>query len=157
MPQSSESSMPRALHSAALIVQGAVLLVLGFAGVIKLLDLPSFSADLATWDLLPEFVKSIAVFCVPVLEVGAALAFVAHFRTGAALSATAMLTAYLVVALVHLHQVNPPKCHCFGVVEQYFAALAGMKGVAVRSGTLLVLLTAATLVGAEQARKRRTE
>lgn len=121
--------------------QGTVLVLMGTAGVWKFFDLEQFASDLDTWTHVPQALRSLAIWAVPAAEMGLACAWLCGWRRSALSTlAAALLAMYVVVALVHSHLAVPPRCGCFGLMDQYFIKMTGVRSVALRSGGLLALL-----------------
>ncbi len=99
-----------------------VMAVVGLAGLMKLLDLGEFDRSLATWVLLPPWVRMVAAPSVPFVEVFIAASwFLAPGRRWVVHGALGLLALFALVYALHTLTVGPPDCNCFGPLARYQA------------------------------------
>lgn len=107
-------SLPRRITS-GYILTATPMLVIGFAGVMKLADLWLFQNALTTWTLVPAALLRPLTLLIPTTEVTIAglwlLGINRAFVEGAALS---LLVIFGGVLSAHFLLAQPPDCGCFG-------------------------------------------
>ncbi len=124
-----------------------VALVLLVAGVSKLLDVPAFEDALKTWQFVPSAFARPAALIVPLVEVLSAGAWLLRLWPLPGIIATGgLLVVFSSFRGVHLVFAEPPKCGCFGPIQQFYAGLGEAEVVLVRNGVLTGLLILGVLL-----------
>lgn len=122
-------------------VIGAVMAVIGGAGLLKAVDLPVFLDTVETWTLLGPVTRWTAVIGLPPAEMLMAMLWFAGVRrTWIEASAASLLVVFGLAYGLHLLLAKPPSCGCFGLVDEYFKSLSEGRGALWRNGIMLALL-----------------
>jgi len=97
-----------------------VMVIVGFAGVLKFLDLRGFDESLDTWVLFPPSVRSIATYTVPTVEVFISASWMfGPRRRWVVATAASLLVVFSGSVAAHALSVGPPTCRCFGLLARY--------------------------------------
>lgn len=123
-----------------------VMVLLGVAGVLKLLDMDGFRQSLETWELVPSPIRIAAAMLVPTIEMALFLVWLSGYRRRlAALCAITLLACFAGVFAVHIVLVEPPECSCFGLLRRYGARREQAALVLLRDAVMLAGLLPALL------------
>jgi len=108
------------VQSGARYLSDVVMLILGAAGILKLVDLAQFSESLQSWILVPGVLRALAVIFVPIVEVLLCILWFGRVRRQlVAIGAVGMLVLFSLVYAAHLVLVGPPECRCFGLMHKF--------------------------------------
>lgn len=122
---------------------GGACFVLAFAGAGKLLDLVAFQDSLATWRLLPEWLRWIVVMALPIAEMSCLLLWsTPRRRLAGEWLALFLAIAMLLTSGLHVLLGEKPTCNCLGVLDQYFRFMASTKTLVWKSAAIGALLVA---------------
>lgn len=131
----------RRTHTAGLWLTAAVFVIVGLAGLLKALDLPVFLDTVQTWSLLSGPVRWGVVFVLPLAEMILPIVWFAGIeRRWLERAIAALLVGFAAAYSAHLALTEPPKCGCFGLVDEYFNGLAAGQAALWKNGALLGML-----------------
>ncbi|MCL4221518.1 MAG: hypothetical protein KJZ65_09105 [Phycisphaerales bacterium] len=120
-----------------------IFLILVFAGIVKLFDVPAFAEALLTWRYIPSAAILPLAYAVPLVELTVRMLWFLRLGERAAVCGGGVLL--LLFTATYLFQTRdlgpPPDCGCQGKVIRYEAQQAAISGLVMRNGSLLVLLT----------------
>lgn len=124
-------------------------IALGLAGVGKLVSMQLFESSLATWTIMPPYLRTVIMHLIPGIELGIGVAsLIRPFRLAAVLVAVVLLFAYSAAWIIQYWVGGPPTCACFGL------QLAWTEGrhesiVVLSRNSLLILWCVAALIGGQ--------
>lgn len=148
------ATAPVIRHGLALFAAGLVAVVFLVSGVLKLVDLTEFASSLSEWAVIPPWVRLLAVYAVPPIEVSLGGLWLIGYRRRLV---SALVGGVLVVVTgVYGIQVvlgEVPDCGCFGRVMAYENAKQGAVFVIGRN-VILIALLGASLVATGATRGR---
>jgi hypothetical protein len=122
------------------------MLLLGLAGVSKLVDLSAFASVLNDWNAFPKWARTFAVGTVPVLETGlAGLWLIGTKRRMTALAAAILIVALSAAILYQFRFGAPPSCGCLGRIGQYLRELESFHAALWKNGLLVASLTVSAI------------
>lgn len=110
----------RCFDLVALGVLHASMAMACLAAIGKLVDLPAFVGSMSTWRMIPAWARVPLATGVPIVEVGASLAWLlGMWRRGALVVVWVGLLAVTGVYGAHVALATAPECNCFGVLLRY--------------------------------------
>lgn len=128
-------------QKAGWLMVAAVMAVIGAAGVLKAADLAAFHDTVQTWQLLGPVTRWTVVLTLPVVEMVMALLWflrVEPRRMEAV--AVVLLVAFAATYGAHLALTEPPRCGCFGLIDEYFKGLSVGRAALWRDGAMIATL-----------------
>ncbi|HRJ48993.1 MAG: hypothetical protein KF787_06555 [Phycisphaeraceae bacterium] len=138
----------RCLHATGTLLAGAIVLVIGFAGIAKLLAIDQSIEDMAAYSIvqLPGPVVGSGMLLLSAFEVliGAAW-FYSPARRVAQVAALLLLGVLVVGLSVQIRYSNPPNCGCLGLLQRFETLSTDARG-ALRRGWILTILMAAAML-----------
>lgn len=113
------------------------------AAMLKLLDVPHFADAVRTWPFVPGRAAYVVALGVANLEVVVALGWLLRLfpRAAFALAASGLVVSIGVFA-AFVGSATPPRCGCFGILEQHYARIGSAEHVVVRNAVVLAILGA---------------
>lgn len=125
------------------ITVGTVFVIVGIAGLLKCLDLPVFQDTVDTWTLLSTWTKWLIVISLPPLEMILAVLWLGGIERSRLQGVMlALLAGFGLAYTAHLTLTEPPKCGCFGLVDEYFKGLSAGRMALWRDCALIAALGA---------------
>lgn len=117
-------------------------LVIGMAGVAKLLDLPAFGQAVRTWVLIPKSLQSVISVAIPIYEVAVAgLWMIGVRRRAVEWGIVAFLFLVTIAYVWHWYAApQPPACGCFGAGKVSDGRGGELAWVLIRNTLLISML-----------------
>ncbi len=141
------------LHRVAVIP----MVLIGAMGLLKLLDLPEFSAAVHTWTMVPRALHPIVSVLVPIAEVTVASCWMVGIRrVRCEVFALGLLLVFSCVYAIQWVASGPPTCGCFGVMARHFHEIEQARVVLARNFILAGLL-GASLWAPKSDRKQKVQ
>ena len=139
----SEEKLP---HARRIVVRGAQLaigLLMGWAALAKLVDLPAFAHEVHNFQILPVPLENLVAMVLPWIELVAALSLVLRVRPRAgAVVTTGLMAVFTVAVAAALVRGLNIECGCFGTSS------ASRVGVAKLVQNLVMLAVSGVATGA---------
>lgn len=125
----------------ATLLAAAPMLVIGAAGLMKLVDVPRFELAIRAWTVVPDAAASWVAMLVPACELLVAVMWAFSVRPRAVLwSSAAMLAAFSVVLAAEWFAAGPPTCACLGLLGDYLDRMNEAKFSLIRNGVMIAML-----------------
>jgi len=127
------------------------MLLIGAAGLMKALDVPSFLQALGSWSLIPVGLRLPLALTVPYLELGLLLAWLLWPRSSIIpIAAVCILVGFTGVFVAQLLLGSAPDCGCAGILARYIQLEQAGWQVVLRNGLLSIMI----ILGAMRGRPR---
>lgn len=120
--------------------------VLAVAAIAKTLALGRFAEQLASFELVPPWMRLIAVFAVPAIEIVPLALCLAGRPRMAAVMSVCVLGLFTGIVLLHLAFGIVPECACFGAWSSFHEKNEAMRTVLVRNSLLLSAASASVFI-----------
>jgi len=125
----------------AALLATAPMLVIGAAGVLKMIDVPRFEKELLAWAVIPDSIAGGVALVVPTLEVGLAAMWAFSLCTRAVFAvAAAMLVLFSAALAAEWSVAGPPTCACLGLLGEYLDRMNEAKFSLARNGVMIAML-----------------
>lgn len=105
----------------AIALGWVAIIIIGLAGVMKLINLPHFAESLSTWTVVPRATRPVVAVAVPVFECAIAGSWFAipAIRRGLLRLAAACVVTFSVLYVIQLMTSEKPTCACFGELSRF--------------------------------------
>lgn len=130
------------LQRALSLGEGAAFVLLGAAGIGKLVDLPGFAASLRAWQIVPPLAVAVLVAMIPAAEVLLAGLWLAGIARGRCAIVSLGFVVGISAALAALYFLTdrPIACGCYGKVGEWLRISDEAPSALARNGALAGLL-----------------